>query len=361
MVRTTTRRRVLELTVIASALATTGFLQEDDDEIEEGEPEEDGVLVIWDAGGTGGTYFPLSGELKTIVEANTPHGLQVQSTGASVENVGALAREESDFGLIQNDIASFAFEGTGIEEFEGAPIENIRGVATLFPETIHVLVDAGADVESLGDLEGATVNTGDLGSGTQVNALQILEAAGVGEFEEQNTDFSTAADQLRDGDIDAAFIVGGWPVGAVEELATTADIDILEISGELQDAVLDAAPFFATDEIPGGTYDGVEDDVETVSVQAMIATHEAVDADLVEEITAAIFENADEISLKGEFIDIESSQDGMPIPLHPGAEAYFSEVLDLDEDEEADADDETDEDDEDDETDEDDEDDEDDE
>ena len=335
MVRTTTRRRVLETAAIASVLATTGFLQEDDDEeIEEGEPEEGGQLVIWDAGGTGGTYFPLSGELKTIVEDNTPHGLQVQSTGASVENVGALAREESDFGLIQNDIASFAFEGTGIEEFEGAPIENLRGVATLFPETIHVLVDAGADVESLEDLEGATVNTGDLGSGTQVNALQILETAGVEEFEEQNTDFSTAADQLRDGDIDAAFIVGGWPVGAVEELATTADIDILEVSGDLQDDVLDAAPFFATDEIPGGTYDGVEDDVETVSVQAMIATHEAVDADLVEEITAAIFENADEISLKGEFIDIESSQDGMPIPLHPGAEAFFGDELDLDDEDE---------------------------
>ncbi len=299
----------------------------EEDEFEDAEPDEDGEVLVWDAGGTGGTYFPLSGEFKSLVDGNTPHALQVQSTGASVENVGALNREDSDFALIQNDIAIFAYEGT--DEIDALadqdPVENLRGVATLYPETIHLVTPADSGIESVTDLEGATVNTGDLGSGTQVNALQILESAGLadGDFNEENSDFDTAADQIRDGDIDAAFVVGGAPVGAIEELATTEDISLVEIAGDLQDDVKADAEWMAADTVEGGTYDGVDDDVETVSVQAMIATHENVDDGIVEDVTAAIFDNVDELTIETENINVESAQDGMPIPLHPGAEAYF--------------------------------------
>ena len=298
-----------------------------EEDLEEAEAEEGGEVLSWHAGGTGGTYYPLSGDFKSIVEEHTPHGLQVQSTGASVENVGSLHREDADFALIQNDIAYFAYNGTGLEEFEGNAMENIRGVATLYPETIHVITQADSGVESLEDLEGASVNTGDLGSGTQVNALQILETAGLtqDDFDEQNTDFDTAADQIRDGDVDAAFVVGGWPVGSVEELATTEDIDLIEVSGDLRENVMSEAEWFAEDTIPAGTYDGIDEDVETVSVQAMIATHEGVDEGIVEEVTTAIFDNTDSITQKEEFIDVDSAQDGMPIDLHPGAQAYFGE------------------------------------
>ena len=249
----------------------------------------------------------------------------MQSTGASVENVGSLARGNADFALIQNDIAYFAKNGTGLEEFEGNAVENLLGVATLYPETIHLLTQADSGIESLEDLEGATINTGDLGSGTQVNALQILETVGIttDDFEEQNTGFSAAADQLRDGDIDAAFVVGGWPVGAVEELAQTVDVDIIEIADDTREDIKSEAEWFADDTIPSGTYDGIDEDVETVSVQAMIATHDGVDEGIVEEVTAAIFDNADDLSIKEEFIDVDSAQDGMSIELHPGAEAYF--------------------------------------
>ena len=285
----------------------------------------DGDTISWHAGGTGGTYYPLSGEFKTIVDEETTHTLQVESTGASVENVGSLGSEDADFALIQNDIGYFAKNGTGIEDFEGEPIENIRGVATLYPETIHIIVRPEAEIESLADLEGHSINTGDLGSGTQVNALQILEAAGITEddFQEQNASFSVAADQIRDGDVDAAFVVGGWPVGAVEELAQTTDIDLLELSGDTLDDVLDAAEWFAEDTVPAGTYEGVDDDVTTVSVQAMIATHENYPEETVEDVLAAIFDNTDQLTHKTDFINRETAQDGMPIELHPGAASYF--------------------------------------
>jgi len=279
--------------------------------------------LSWLAGGTGGTYFPLSNEIKTIVEANTDFTLNVQSTGASVENVGSLGRGAADFALIQNDIAFFARNGTGIEVFQDNPVENLRGVATLYPETITVVTLQGTDIEQLSDLEGATINTGDLGSGTQVNALQILDSVGIEDFDEQNASFSQAADQLRNGDIDAAFVVGGWPVGAIADLATTNDIRIVPITGEDRQTIKEGATWFADDTIPGGTYDGVEDDVETVAVQAMIATRADVPAETVEAITAALFDNVDQLTIKSDFISAESALDGMSIILHPGAAAYF--------------------------------------
>jgi TRAP transporter TAXI family solute receptor len=240
-----------------------------------------------------------------------------------VENVGSLADESADFALIQNDIAYFAKNGTGIDTFQDNAIENLQGVATLYPETITVVTLAESDIESLSDLSGATINTGDLGSGTQVNANQILEAVGITDYNEQNAGFSQASEQLANGDIDAAFVVGGWPVGAIEELATTNDINIVPIQGDNRAAVKDAASWFADDTIPGGTYTGIDSDVETVAVQAMIATHSGVPADTVETVTAAIFDNVGDLTIKTDFISADSAQDGMSIELHEGAASYF--------------------------------------
>lgn len=281
--------------------------------------------LSWHAGGTGGTYYPLSNEIKKIVEDNTEYKLQVQSTGASVENVGSLKGGSANFALIQNDVAYFAKNGSGIEAFKGEPVENLRGVATLYPETIHLVTLAETGITSLQDLKGKRVNTGDLGSGTQVDALKILNAVGIttDDFEEQNTSFSRASEQLKNGDVDATFTVGGWPVGAIADLATTEDIRIVPIDGEQREKIKDAASFFADDEIPAGTYDGVNEAVPTVAVQAMIATRAEEDASVVENVTKAIFENTDQLTIKTDFISKASAQDGMSIELHEGASAYF--------------------------------------
>ncbi|MGM0372515.1 MAG: TAXI family TRAP transporter solute-binding subunit [Halobacteriota archaeon] len=329
MTRNTSRRRFIQAAGGASLVALAGCAGNGDEG--EGTTTEDGTTtegeqgtrLSWHAGGTSGTYYPLSNEFKTVVEDNTDFSLNVQSTGASVENVGSLQSGDADFALIQNDIAYFAKNGTGIDAFDGSPVENLQGVATLYPETITLVTLADSDIETLSDLEGKTINTGDLGSGTQVNALQILEAAGIEDFDEQNASFGQAADQLQDGDVDAAFVVGGWPVGAIEDLANTNDIQIVPIDGDNRAAVKDAASWFADDTIPGGTYSGVESDTNTVAVQAMIATRSELDADTVETVTAAIFDNVDSLSTKTDFITKESAQDGMSIELHEGAAAYF--------------------------------------
>ncbi|MFC3956796.1 TAXI family TRAP transporter solute-binding subunit [Halovivax cerinus] len=327
-----TRRRFLEASGAASIVGLAGC-------IDDGSPGSDGTggddggdgdgggdaetRLTWDAGGTGGTYYPLSNEIKTVVEENTDFTLTVRSTGASVENVGSLSQGTADFALIQNDIASFAKNGTGIEAFEDNPIESLRGVATLYPETITLVTLAENDISSLSDLSGATITTGDLGSGTQVNALQILESVGISDFEEQTAGFSQASEQLANGDIDAAFVVGGWPVGAIEDLANTNDVEIVPIEGDDREAVKEDAEWFADDTIPAGTYSDVDEDVDTVAVQAMIATHADVPADTVETVTGAIFDNVDSLSIKTDFISADSAQDGMSIELHEGASSYL--------------------------------------
>ncbi|WP_049997594.1 TAXI family TRAP transporter solute-binding subunit [Halococcus sediminicola] len=279
--------------------------------------------LVWDAGGTGGTYFPLSNEIKQVVQSNTDYSLQVRSTGASVENVGSLADGSADFALIQNDIASFAKNGTGIDAFEGNAVKSLRGVGTLYPETITIVTPGNTDIQKVADLSGKTVNTGDLGSGTQVDAKMILDAVGVSDYTEQNTDFSQAAEQIQNGDIDAAFVVGGWPVGAIAELAETSSIGIVAIEGQERQQVKQAADFFADDEIPGGTYQGIGEAKPTVAVQAMIATTTQVSEEVVQTVTAALFDNVSDLTIKKEFITAGSAQEGMSIELHPGAAAYF--------------------------------------
>jgi len=312
-----TRRRFLEATGVAGVTALAGCGGNG------GDGGDGGNRLSWHAGGTGGTYYPLSNEFKTVVEANSDFSLNVQSTGASVENVGSLADGSADFALIQNDVASFAKNGTGIDAFQDDPIESLQGVATLYPETITLVTLAGNDISTVDDLSGATINTGDLGSGTQVNAVQILESLGISDYNEQNAGFSQASEQLANGDIDAAFVVGGWPVGAIEDLANTNDLEIVPIAGDNREAVKEDASWFADDTIPAGTYSGVDEAVETVAVQAMIATNSEVPADTVETVTAAIFDNLDELTIKTDFITADSAQDGMSIELHEGAAAYF--------------------------------------
>src|SRR6056297_3121349 len=151
-----TRRRFLQATGFTGIAALAGCLGDGGDD---GGGDGGGdTRLSWHAGGQGGTYFPLSNEFKTVVEDNTDFTLNVQSTGASVENVGSLADGSADFALIQNDIASFAKNGTGIDAFEGNPIENLQGVATLYPETITLVTLAESDISSLSDLSGAAVN-----------------------------------------------------------------------------------------------------------------------------------------------------------------------------------------------------------
>ena len=144
-----------------------------------------------------------------------------------------------------------------------------------------------------------------------------------------NLGFGDSADALKDGKIDAFFCTAGAPTTAIVELATTNTINLLTVDDEHAKILADAHPFYTTYSIPGGSYKGVDDDVQTVAIKATLIASPKLSEETVYNITKAIFENKDEIAAthaKGEELDLDYAVSGISVPFHPGAEKYFKEV-----------------------------------
>ncbi|KIL50228.1 immunogenic protein [Jeotgalibacillus alimentarius] len=275
-------------------------------------------------GGTGGTYYPLGGTFADLIETETGITTTANTSNASAENMAMIDNEEVEIAFVQTDIASYAVEGSQMFD---APIETIQGLATLYPETIQIVTSAESGIESVEDLAGKTVSVGESGSGTRLNAEQILEVHGMSfdDMDVQNLSFDDSTTGIQDGSIDAAFITGGTPTGAVEGLAAQVDVVIVPIEADMAQALMDEYPFYSEDEVASGTY-GLEEAVPTVAVQAMLAVSSELSEDVVYDITKAIFENTDSITHpKGEFITVDTALDGIGIDVHPGAQRYYDE------------------------------------
>ncbi|PVA10088.1 immunogenic protein [Pelagivirga sediminicola] len=296
-------------------------------------------------GGTAGTYYPIGGLIANAISA--PPGSRpcdeggscghpgliasALSANGSVANINAIAGGTLESGFSQSDVATWAQTGTGI--WEGRePVEKLRAIANLYPETIHLVASASSGIASVADLKGKKVSLDEPGSGTLVDARIILGAYGLGE-DDIDASFlkpDQAAERMRDGAMDAFFFVGGFPAGAIAELASQEDITLVPISGAEAEAVIGDYTFFAQNTVPGGTYEGVADDVSTLSVGAQWVTSADQPEDLIYGITAALWNDStrkllDSGHQKGQAITLETALDGVGIPLHPGAEKFYRE------------------------------------
>ncbi|CTQ33336.1 TAXI family TRAP transporter solute-binding subunit [Jannaschia rubra] len=297
-------------------------------------------------GGTSGTYFPIGGLLANAI-SNPPGSRPCDEGGAcgapgliatamsangSVANVNGIAGGTIESGFAQSDVASWAYTGTGIWEGQ-EPVEKLRAIANLYPESIHLVASANSGIESVADLAGKRVSLDEPGSGTLVDARIILESVGLSEsdIEAEFLKPSQAADRMRDGAMDAFFFVGGFPAGAIAELASQQDVKVIPIDGEAAASILGQYDFFAEDLIPAGTYEGQEDDITTISVGAQWVTSADQPEELVYEITKALWNDNTRALLdgghaKGKMITAETALDGVGIPLHPGAERFYREA-----------------------------------
>jgi len=277
-------------------------------------------------GGTGGTYYPLGGNFASIIQDATGIESNAVTSNASAENMALIKKKEVEVAFTQTDIATYASEGTMM--FNGEKVDNVRGLGTLYPETIQIVTTAKSGIKSVEDLKGKSVSVGEAGSGTRANAEQILEMYGmtVDDVKARNLSFDDSTTGIQDGTIDAAFITAGTPTGAVEGLAATEDVVIVPLDSDKIDALIDKYPYYAKETIPTGTYPSVKEDVETVAVQAMLVVSSDMTDDLVYDMTKAIFENTDKIGhAKGKLIKTENALNGMGIEIHPGAKKYFDE------------------------------------
>lgn len=278
-----------------------------------------------------GVYFPMAGAMSRIVHTQMDDvSLTVESSGASVVNSNLIRSGDLDMAIVQNDVAYYAYNGTGVEAFEGNAVSNMTGLFTMYPEPVQLIARADSGISSPADLAGRRVAIGPLGSGAEVNALEVLEVAGLSEDDLAGVErlaASEAADFLRDGRVDAAFFTVAIGGAVIADLAVSQDIVVVPITGEYAEALVDLRPFYATTTIPEGTYNNVPE-AETVAVLAMVVANESLSADLVYDFMSVIFENTDTLAsahAAGRMVTLESALDGMPIPLHPGAEQFFAE------------------------------------
>ncbi len=282
------------------------------------------------SGGTAGVYYPLGGALAEIFNQHVPGvNASVQATGASVANVNLLVQRQAELALIQNDIAFYAANGT--EMFQGRKVDSLRGIATLYPEVIQLVASRASGIRSVDDLRGKRVAVGDIGSGTEANARQILEAAGLTyrDIAARYLSFAEAAANLRDGHIDAAFVTAGIPTAAIQDIAVQRDVVVVPISGDLAQRLAQRYPFYTQVTIPAGTYRGQDEAVVTVAVKAMLVARTDLSEELVYQLTRAMFGNLARLAqahARGADVSVETARDGMSIPLHPGAERYYREV-----------------------------------
>lgn len=276
-------------------------------------------------GGTQGTYYALGGTFADLITDETGIKTTAEVSQASAANVNALKEGNAEIAFVQTDIAYYAKNGQLM--FEGAAVDDLVAIGGLYPETIHLVTTANTGITSYEDLKGKKVSVGAPGSGTYANAEQLLEIHGLtmDDIQPQNLDFGESTDGLQTGQIDAAFVTAGYPTAAVEALGATTDVVIVPVAADKAEALIAKYPYYAVDTIPAGTY-GLETDVPTVSVLAMIAVKADLPEDVAYGITKAIYGNTDKIGhAKGEFIKAETALDGIGIDVHPGAQKYFDE------------------------------------
>ena len=290
------------------------------------------VFLSIATGGTAGTYYPLGGAMAEILNKAVPEvNATAVSTGASVANINGLASDEFQMAIVQNDVTFYAYTGTELFEKSRA-MYDLRGIACLYNETVQIVALASSNIKTLADLKGKRVVVGAIGSGTEVNARQILEMAGISynDINEQFQSFAEGANALRDGNTDVVFNTAGEPTAAIRDIAAQKDIVMIPVPADVAKKLIAKYPYYFTYKIPKDTYPKMAGDVETVVVKAMLVVKNSMSADLAYNITKALFSPAGLERLgmahaKGKLISRATALDGMSILLHPGAERFFKE------------------------------------
>jgi len=296
-------------------------------------------------GGVAGTYYPIGGMIAHAISnppgsrpcetggSCGPEGLIViaQSANGSVANADGIELGKLESGFVQSDIAYWAYTGTGT--FDGDPPKRkLRVIANLYPESIHIVARKDAGIKQVRDLIGKRVSIDEPGSGTLIDAQLVLDEYGISDadLELEYMKPGLAIKRVRNNQLDAFFVVAGYPARAISELAGDTDIVLLPIDGPEAQQLISKYRFFARDNIPLDTYKGVAQ-VETVSVGAQWLVASSMDDELVYQITRSLWHQnsrklLDNGHAKGKRISLATALDGLSVPLHPGSKRFYAEI-----------------------------------
>jgi hypothetical protein len=287
------------------------------------------VKIILATGGTSGTYYAVGGAMQTVLNDKlTLSNLNVESTGASKANVNLITDGEAQMAILQSDVVSYAHSGTNTFADTGVE-DSALWVAGLYNETVQII--ATKDITDVSQLAGKTVCMGDVGSGTRVNAEQVLAAYGMtaDDVNAVSGSFQDGVDGIKDGKVDAAFTVAGAPTTAITDLATTNEFSMISLTDDALAYINENFPFLVQDNLPAGTYNGIDQETKCVAVQAALVASQDVSEDVVYELLKTMFDSKSELEAahaKFQYLDPEYAVSGASVTLHPGAEKYYKEI-----------------------------------
>lgn len=285
---------------------------------------------IFATGGTSGTYYSFGGVIANLWNNNIEDmNVTAQSTGASGENLRLLNRGEADFAFVQNDVMDYAYNG--IDMFEGEVLTNFSAMLTLYPEVVQIAATKSSGIRSVSDMKGKRVSVGDVGSGVEFNANQILAAYGLtfDDIRKSNLSFKESSDGLQNGTLDACFIVAGVPNAAIQELSLSTDIFLVPIGDAQMRELTSLYKYYTESVIPANKYNGVNIDTKAVAVKASIAVNNNIPEEEVYQMVKTLFDKRDNLAAahsKGNELNIEDAPKGVSIPFHAGAIKYYEEL-----------------------------------
>lgn len=286
-----------------------------------------GTNLRFVTGGESGTYYAFGGVIAQHATNHAGLNITATSSGGSQANIQELEDGTADLGFCQSDVMSYAYTGTSL--FEDAPVTTFSTLGALYQEQVQIIT-TDPSIETVADLKGKNVSIGAAGSGTYFNAMDILGVYGLSESDIKPTyqSFGDSTDSLKDGKIDAAFIVAGIPTTAVVDLSTSNSVYIVEIDGEHVNQLLETSSYYSKATIPAGTYEGQDADVSSVGVDAVIVVRNAISEDDVYALTKDIFANAaDLVENHSKYAEVNDERGASvtTVPYHPGAAKYFAE------------------------------------
>ena len=286
-----------------------------------------GEKVCFATGNEQGTYYAFGTAITKAINNNSDFKINVHTSAGSKASLISLDKGDIDMAFVQNDIMSYAYNGSDMFSSE-EKIDSFSVIGALYPEVCQIVTTKS--ISSVSELAGKTVSIGDAGSGVEINAEQILEVYGLtlNDIVPVNMSFQSSADALQKGTIDAFFCTAGSPTAVISQLSAATKIYIIPLDEEHIQKLCEKYHYYTEHTIVPSTYSGVDKSTKTVAINATVIASNELSEDIVYSITKAIFENKDKIEHeKAEYINAEYAvENARDVPFHKGAEKYYREI-----------------------------------
>ncbi len=278
-------------------------------------------------GGDQGTYYSFGKSIAEVVKDATKLDLLVETSGGSQDNMEEIKSGDAQVAFTQSDVMAYAYNGTRLFA-NGEKVDNFSVLGSLYSEEVQI-VTCDPSITSIEDLKGKTVSIGETGSGVYYNAIDVLDVYGISESQINPVyqGFGESTESLKDGSIDAAFVVAGAPAQAITTLAEEEQVYLLSVDKEHVEALQEISPYYGYCTIDADVY-GTDEDILTVDVDAVLVASDDVSEEDAYDIVSGIFDNLLDLQAaheKGAEVNLDDATSIKTVPYHPGAAKYYEE------------------------------------